>query len=303
MNAYRSLTAEEYTELSPALEKCNILSPSEVSRFVDTKLNKIYSVYLLNGKPKTVLKQCDPDHCDTLSYDRYFAGKDFAVPQILERFTVDSKPFIRMEFADGPDARCCDEIQGQRIGDALAAIQRHYLTFDSTTEAAMSYFQHQVVRYLDKIQETHQIPTEVLSYVESRFSSAPCTLVHDDLLPINVLLRGEKIWIIDWEYAGIYPYFLDLGRFAFVTDENNQLFIPHESAMAFLRSYYTAMQQNLNFTVSHAQFYLDVAVSAFCQYVVFLSCSEDADSSQAAIDEQYFQEIVAYIQSHMNNFA
>jgi len=37
----------------------------------------------------------------------------------------------------------------------------------------------------------------------------PC---HDDLLPANLLCRGERLWIVDWEYAGMGDRYFDLGN-------------------------------------------------------------------------------------------
>lgn len=37
-------------------------------------------------------------------------------------------------------------------------------------------------------------------------------LCHNDLLPANLIDDGERLWIIDWEYAGMGDPFFDLGN-------------------------------------------------------------------------------------------
>jgi thiamine kinase-like enzyme len=37
----------------------------------------------------------------------------------------------------------------------------------------------------------------------------PC---HDDLLNANVLGDGERVWLVDWEYAGMGDRYFDLGN-------------------------------------------------------------------------------------------
>jgi thiamine kinase-like enzyme len=37
-------------------------------------------------------------------------------------------------------------------------------------------------------------------------------LCHNDLLPANLLDDGERLWLIDWEYAGMGDPFFDLGN-------------------------------------------------------------------------------------------
>ncbi len=297
MNEYRDLTAEEFAEIAPVLEKCNIFSPDMVSRFVDTRLDKIYNVYLLKDGTKTILKNGGKANRDAMKYETYFAGHHFAVPRILSSFTVGEENFVRMEFAEGTDARGCTEEEGQRIGKALAQIQSHYLTSGGHTEKAGSYFTRCVFDRFQKIKEYYPDSEAVVSYVEHRFFEAPQTLIHDDLLPINVLLNAEALWFIDWEYAEILPYFLDLGRFAFVYDQSGDFFIPQESARAFLQSYYEKMQENSGFTISRKQFNLDTAVSAFCQYALFLSYNEDKDKLRTSADYRYLSGIIDYIKA------
>jgi thiamine kinase-like enzyme len=41
--------------------------------------------------------------------------------------------------------------------------------------------------------------------------SRPC---HNDLLNANFIAEGDRLWIVDWEYAGMGDPFFDLGNFA-----------------------------------------------------------------------------------------
>lgn len=297
MNEYRDLTAEEFAEIAPALKKCGISSPHEVFRFVDTRLDKVYHVYLLRGNEKTVLKKCGAANRDAVKYERYFEGHSFAVPRIRGSFTVGAENFVEMEFVEGEDARGCTPEQGERIGKALGEIQQHYLAPAGHTQQADSYFKRCIFDCFQKIKGYFPDSDGVFSYVEQRFFHAPQTLIHDDLLPINVLLSGEKLWFIDWEYADILPYFLDLGRFAYIYDKEQKLFIPPESAKAFLLGYVEKMEENPGFTLSRKQFYLDAAVSAFCQYVLFLSYCEDSQSLHDSLDYRYLTGIMDYIKT------
>jgi thiamine kinase-like enzyme len=60
----------------------------------------------------------------------------------------------------------------------------------------------------------------------------PC---HNDLLPANFLDDGDRLWIIDWEYAAMGDIFFDLGNFA------AHLQLPDESERAFLLAYFGAV--------------------------------------------------------------
>jgi len=57
----------------------------------------------------------------------------------------------------------------------------------------------------------------------------PC---HNDLLAANFLHDGERLWIVDWEYAGMGDRYFDLGNFAV----NNELSVDDE--LALLTAYF-----------------------------------------------------------------
>jgi thiamine kinase-like enzyme len=61
-----------------------------------------------------------------------------------------------------------------------------------------------------------------------RVELRPC---HDDLLAANFIHDGTRVWIVDWEYAGMGDPFFDLGNFAV----NNAL--DEEGERALLASY------------------------------------------------------------------
>ena len=58
-------------------------------------------------------------------------------------------------------------------------------------------------------------PLGVLARLERELQTGepPC-LCHNDLLPANFIDDGQRVWIIDWEYAGRGDRYFDLGNFA-----------------------------------------------------------------------------------------
>jgi thiamine kinase-like enzyme len=55
---------------------------------------------------------------------------------------------------------------------------------------------------------------DVAARVEAARGSQPLRPCHNDLLNANFILGGERLWIVDWEYAGMGDVFFDLANFS-----------------------------------------------------------------------------------------
>jgi thiamine kinase-like enzyme len=56
--------------------------------------------------------------------------------------------------------------------------------------------------------------SEIARLIEEHRRDAPILPCHNDLLDANFIADGERLWIVDWEYAGMGDPFFDLGNFA-----------------------------------------------------------------------------------------
>jgi thiamine kinase-like enzyme len=61
--------------------------------------------------------------------------------------------------------------------------------------------------------------TEIADQIERRRSGTTFRPCHNDLLSANFIDDGTRLWLVDWEYAGMGDPFFDLGNFAV----NNEL--------------------------------------------------------------------------------
>ena len=68
---------------------------------------------------------------------------------------------------------------------------------------------------------------EVADRIEQARGVQPPVPCHNDLLNANFITDGERIWIVDWEYAGMGDRFFDLANFSvnheLSADENEEL--------------------------------------------------------------------------------
>lgn len=301
---HRVITQEERKELQPVLEKISVQDGADILRFVDTNLDKIYDVYLIKTqRDMRILKLLGERRFDKTKYDIYFAGKGFAVPEIFEIFSAEGKDYVLMQCIEGKDARNCNPQDARKTGEELARIQSYYLTDGGHTETAEYYWNRYLEKYYEKLKAIFTDIDDVWEASKQRFFEAPQTLVHDDLLPINVLIGESQPWMIDWEIAGIYPYFLDLARFAYVyCSIDEAFFISNESANAFIDAYYVEMKTNPIFHIEKEQFLYDVAISAFYQYIMFQEYEKPLDEIKDTVDFKFLKEIIQVLREKREKY-
>ena len=75
---------------------------------------------------------------------------------------------------------------------------------------------------------------ELARRIEAHRAAAPRVTCHNDLLAANFIDDGERVWLVDWEYAGMGGPFFDLANFAV----NNGL--DEEGETALLEAYGSA---------------------------------------------------------------
>jgi thiamine kinase-like enzyme len=68
---------------------------------------------------------------------------------------------------------------------------------------------------------------EIADRIEEARGVQPSVPCHNDLLNANFIYDGDRLWIVDWEYAGMGDRFFDLANFSvnheLTDDENDEL--------------------------------------------------------------------------------
>jgi thiamine kinase-like enzyme len=131
--------------------------------------------------------------------------------------------------ADGPT----DFVAGDRLEQVVAVLQR----FHGSGPIAGRFPIFRIVEWHARDAAVHGVqPPPVYDWLQERsarieaaFATNPDPEVpcHNDLLPANVLFDGERVWLLDYEYAGMNDVFFDLGNLsvnsAFDADSDERL--------------------------------------------------------------------------------
>jgi thiamine kinase-like enzyme len=64
------------------------------------------------------------------------------------------------------------------------------------------------------VPSAYEAAKELADRIERRRSGASLRPCHNDLLNANFIDDGVRLWLVDWEYAGMGDPFFDLGNFA-----------------------------------------------------------------------------------------
>lgn len=106
----------------------------------------------------------------------------------------------------------------ERLSDVVPLLKR----FHGSGPLRGAFPIHRVVEWHARDAATHEVmPPSAYERlhqqsrrIEKAFSAAPTVPVpcHNDLLPGNVLFGDDRVWLLDFEYAGMNDVFFDLGN-------------------------------------------------------------------------------------------
>jgi thiamine kinase-like enzyme len=107
---------------------------------------------------------------------------------------------------------------------------------------------------------------DVADRIEYRRVGAPLRPCHNDLLSANFIDGGDRLWLVDWEYAGMGDPFFDLGNFAvnndLTEDDEHDLLVAYGSEgdddalllMRFMSDFREAMWGVVQLAISELDF-------------------------------------------------
>jgi thiamine kinase-like enzyme len=124
---------------------------------------------------------------------------------------VEPEGYLVTRFVDGEVGK----LDVERVGAALRrlhdgpAIPGRFDSFRVVETYRATALEHGAA-----VPAAYEPAKELADMVERRRSGAPVVPCHNDLLNANFIDDGVRLWLVDWEYAGMGDPFFDLGNFA-----------------------------------------------------------------------------------------
>ena len=194
-----------------------------------------YDAWRIADGPETYLLKAAGEN--ELTVYRRLGNRLDALPRCCGTTTYRNKTYILLEFVEGRDLMRCTRADLVRVLDAMIALQDAY--WDTKMRLGCS-----VSRTLPRLRKRRAYLNEPeLRAVYDRFlalyPTLHRTLCHDDLLPFNLIVSGERAVFIDWEEAGVLPYPAMLSRLlAHGTEHGETPFFMTAADKAFALEYY-----------------------------------------------------------------
>lgn len=186
-----------------------------------------------------------------------------------------------------------DDVRVQSMLERILPVIKscHYDIPKHLRGAALTFWVFHVVRdYAATLRDGESAHSALLSELLKanealEAASSPTQIVfgHNDLLPANFLDAGDKIWLIDWDYAGFNSPLFDLGGLA----SNNGL--SHDQELWLLENYF---EQPVNQELLHR--YTAMKCASLLRETMWSMVSE--------IHSDIHFDYAAYTQENLENF-
>ena len=178
---------------------------------------------------------------------------------------IEPEGYLVTRFVDGEVGK----VDVERVGAALRrlhdgpALPGRFDSFRVVETYRVTAREHGVA-----VPSAYEAAKELADRIEHRRSGAPLRPCHNDLLNANFIDDGVRLWLVDWEYAGMGDPFFDLGNFAVnheLTEEGEKALLAaygsHEAdalvLMRFMSDFREAMWGIVQLAISDLDFDFD----------------------------------------------
>lgn len=230
----------EILEIINKLKSINNLSSIiKIERLIHEDDDDFYDAWKIVTNIKTyLLKEVSQKELDIYK-NILIPLKSSFVPYIYETIDFNNNKFMLMEYIEGANLNHCERNSLKLTLDALISLQKKTWLKDDISSFGYTFNESLNTRLTRGKFLNNEKLEKVYSEFYSLYSVTPKALVHDDLLPFNVMVTNSKAVLIDWEYAGLLPYPSSIARLiAHGENDRNALFYMSDEDKKFAIDYY-----------------------------------------------------------------
>lgn len=260
-----------------AFKSINLKFPHKVTinQFHDNGegVDRVYDVYKIVLDNETYILKKSDDY-EIYVYENFLQNMNLPVPKFEGWTCIDGIKWILIEFIDGKDLRAFNKEMAYGCANSLTNI---FNTYWQENDFEKNKLDNRFERYWTRINKRAKCLLE-----EPKISSAyrifldrqlecPRTLCNGDFLQCNAIDSGRNIVLIDWAFAGIMPYSLDIARLISHGSERYfpfPFYMTDEYRKTFLKNVYDKSLIKFDYK----QFVYDVILSCLNECIEFIEC-------------------------------
>lgn len=302
-NKVKGLYTEEITESKIPFEimVSNILGKRNISSFKveqfcddgegDINRYNVYKIYI--NEDIFVLKKSDD--AEIYVYKKLLKEKSFPVPEYFGNIEWAGKKWIIIEFIKGIDLRDFTKEMACACADSVTIILNQYWQ-NSEEDFEKNKVDNRFERYWKRINKRvkclEKEPELKAAYqiFLKRQLICPRTLCNGDFLQFNAIYQEGKVYLIDWAFAGIMPYSLDIARLIAHGTKDKRTFpfyMNDECKEAYIQEVY----DKLTCKPDKEQYLFDIKLSLLNEYIEFIEGAlNDTSLERGQVFKYYYGE-------------
>lgn len=252
-----------------------------IERFHDNgeSVDRAYNVYKITVDVLTyILKKSDGKEIEV--YEKFLADKNLPVPKLEGWTCVNKTKWILIEYIAGADLRMFSEDMAYGCADSLSRIFNMYWQKDCFEENKID---DRFERYWTRINKRAECLKNELTLASAyrifldRQLVCPRTLCNGDFLQCNAIESDHGVILIDWAFAGIMPYSLDIARL--IAHGSEKLFpFPFYMTDEYRKIFLKDIYNKLLYKPDYKQFIWDVILSCLNECIEFIETELNDES-------------------------
>lgn len=217
-------------------------------------------------------------------YHCYFDTPRSYAPRLYATGEYDGETYLLMEYIPGYDLQKCTREDLILALDGLITMQKEHFSAEDPLETFPKSLQNRKARR--HFLRDPRLERAYDAYL-AEYMTMPKCLCHDDLLPFNVRISGNRAVLIDWEVGGILPYPTSLARLIAHAEETEDAFfyLKEEDRSFALDYYFQHFVKEIN--ISRQDFDRHMALCLFYEYCEWVYVGNKYDDRGARFRAYY----------------
>ncbi len=246
----------------------------QVEQFCDSDINyqRKYQVFRIAvANQKFVLKKTD--EAEVSVYEKLLKNRKLPAPEYYGCTEWNGTKWILIEFVPGSDLRNFTREMAAASADSIATVMNAYwqnTPADFETGKVDDRFEKYWKRINKRAECLDKEPELKAAYDKflERQLHCPRTLSNGDFLQFNGLFHEGRVTLIDWGFAGIMPYSLDIARLIAHGTEDKRTF-PFYMDDTLREIYIKEVYDKLHCKPQWEQYLLDIKLAVLNEYIEF----------------------------------